>query len=72
MKIVVDAMGGDNAPEEIVKGCILARDEYNINIILSGKEQEIKKILDSHANSNRNIDIIKSPYLHLGKKRIHH
>lgn len=60
MKIVVDAMGGDNAPEEIVKGCILARDEYNINIVLSGKEQEIKKILDKNTTSNKNIDIINA------------
>jgi len=58
MRIVVDAMGGDNAPEEIVKGCILARDEYNINIILSGREEEIKKILDKNTLSNKNIDIL--------------
>lgn len=60
MRIVVDAMGGDNAPEEIVKGCILARDEYNINIVLSGKEEKIKKILDKSTNSNKNIDIINA------------
>ena len=37
MKIIVDAMGGDNAPEAVVKGCLLARDEHNVNIVLSGK-----------------------------------
>ena len=58
MRIVVDAMGGDHAPEAIVKGCILARDEYNINIILSGREEEIKKILDKNTLSNKNIDIL--------------
>ena len=58
MRIVVDAMGGDNAPEAIVKGCILARDEYNINIILSGREEEIKKILNKNTLSNKNIDIL--------------
>lgn len=60
MRIVVDAMGGDNAPEEIIKGCILARDEYNVNIILSGKEKEIKKILGKNTNSNKNLDIINA------------
>ncbi len=60
MKIVVDAMGGDNAPEEIVKGSIMARDEYGMEIILSGKEQEIKKILDNNTASARNIDIINA------------
>lgn len=60
MKIVVDAMGGDNAPEAIVKGCILARDEYNVSIILSGREQEIKKILDKNTTNNKNIDILNA------------
>lgn len=60
MKIVVDAMGGDNAPDAVVKGCILARDEYNVNIILSGREQEIKKILDNNTTDSRNIDILNA------------
>ena len=30
MKIAVDAMGGDYAPEAIVKGVMLARDEFMI------------------------------------------
>lgn len=60
MKIVVDAMGGDNAPDAVVKGCILARDEYNVNIILSGREQEIKKILDKNTTDSRNIDILNA------------
>lgn len=60
MRIVVDAMGGDNAPEAVVKGCILARDEYNVSIILSGREQEIKKILDKNTTNNKNIDILNA------------
>ncbi|MGA1847495.1 phosphate acyltransferase PlsX [Deferribacter abyssi] len=50
MQIVVDAMGGDHAPQEIVKGSVLAANEYNINIILVGDQvlidQELKKIKD--------------------------
>jgi len=60
MKVVIDAMGGDNAPDAIVKGCILARDEYNINIILSGREQEIKKILEKNTSSSKNIEILNA------------
>jgi len=60
MNIVVDAMGGDNAPEAVVKGCILARDEYNVNIILSGREQEIKKFLDKNTANYKNIDILNA------------
>ena len=33
--IAVDAMGGDSAPKEIVKGAILAK-ESGVNVILSG------------------------------------
>ncbi len=60
MKIAIDAMGGDNAPEEVVKGSIQARDEYNLDIILSGKEIEIKKILEKNTSNFKNIDIINA------------
>lgn len=60
MRIAVDAMGGDNAPEAIVKGSILARDEYNVNIILSGKENEIKKLLEKNTSDFNNIEILNA------------
>ncbi len=46
MKIIVDAMGGDNAPEEIVKGAINAAEEFNTEIILVGKGEKILRVLD--------------------------
>ena len=46
MRIVIDAYGGDNAPYEIVKGAILSvKENKDLDIILTGKENEIKKIL---------------------------
>lgn len=60
MKVAIDAMGGDNAPEAIVKGSILARDEYNVEIILAGKESEIKRILEKNTASFNNIEIINA------------
>ena len=36
MKIVVDAMGGDNAPMEIVKGAVKAVEELDTDVILVG------------------------------------
>ena len=36
MKIVVDAMGGDHAPDAIVEGAVLAVREYDVEIILTG------------------------------------
>lgn len=44
MKILIDAMGGDHAPLEIVKGgLIAARKRPDLNILLVGKEEEIRK-----------------------------
>ncbi len=46
IKIAIDAMGGDNAPVEIVKGCDLALDAYpDIELVLFGNEAEIKSLL---------------------------
>ncbi len=41
LPIAVDAMGGDNAPGEIVAGAIRARDELNVPILLVGRPAEI-------------------------------
>ena len=44
MKVIVDAYGGDNAPFEIVKGALQARDAYGVDIVLTGNEEEIRRI----------------------------
>ncbi len=41
MKIIVDAMGGDNAPMEVVKGAIQAVEEVKAEIILVGNAEAI-------------------------------
>jgi glycerol-3-phosphate acyltransferase PlsX len=48
MKIVVDAMGGDHAPEAIVEGAVLAAREYKTPIILTGLSEKIQTELDKH------------------------
>ncbi len=48
MKIVVDAMGGDHAPEAIVEGAVLAAQEYETPIILTGLSEKIQTELDKH------------------------
>ena len=46
MKIAVDAMGGDNAPQIVVEGIEQARDEWkDLEFVLYGKESAIKKYL---------------------------
>ncbi len=43
MKIIVDAFGGDNAPDEILKGCADAMQTLGIDIVLSGNQAKIKQ-----------------------------
>lgn len=45
MKIIIDAMGGDNAPQEIVKGALKARRELGVDLTLVGKKEEIEAVL---------------------------
>ena len=47
MNIIVDAMGGDNAPGEIIRGCIDAVLEYDINLTLVGREEVIWETLEN-------------------------
>lgn len=53
MKIIIDAFGGDNAPLEIIKGARLAKDEYNVEILLTGSESIIKSVAKEN---NINVD----------------
>ena len=49
VKVVVDAMGGDNAPEEPVKAAVEAvKEREDIFVILTGLEDVIKKELNKY------------------------
>ena len=41
MRIIVDAMGGDNAPESAVWGGALAAKEYGEEVLLVGKPEVV-------------------------------
>lgn len=45
MKILLDGMGGDNAPLEIVKGAVAAADLIEDEICIIGKQEEIREAL---------------------------
>ena len=53
MIIAIDAMGGDNAPSEVVKGCVKALRETKANLVLVGNEPAIKAVLDSCGDYDR-------------------
>lgn len=59
MKIIVDAMGGDNAPEAIVKGAVYARDRLGVEICLVGRTEDIERCLDGVDRSG--ISIVDAP-----------
>jgi glycerol-3-phosphate acyltransferase PlsX len=57
--IALDAMGGDHAPVEIVKGALLAAAEYPIEILLVGQQEVLREHLLALAPSMpKNIEIV--------------
>ena len=50
MKIAVDAMGGDYAPEEVVLGAIEAVKAYKYDVVLVGDEKKIRKVMAEHGS----------------------
>ena len=59
IKIAVDAMGGDNAPSEIVKGAVEAVSERpDITVSLTGQEDIIKKELEKYTYKKEQIEIV--------------
>ena len=48
MRILVDAMGGDNAPEAIVKGAASAAKKIDHEIVIVGQEEVLKPVLKKH------------------------
>lgn len=61
MKIIVDAFGGDHAPLEILKGCAQAVEELNVDILVTGKKEEIQKIAKENAIPFHKIEIVDAP-----------
>ncbi|HUY10789.1 MAG TPA: phosphate acyltransferase PlsX, partial [Candidatus Dormibacteraeota bacterium] len=57
--IAVDAMGGDQAPEEIVAGALLAVESFGTRIVLVGDETRIRPLL--HGNAAEQIAVVHAP-----------
>lgn len=58
MRIIVDGMGGDNAPSEIVKACIDAVSEYKIKVLLVGKSDILEDELKKYNYPKDNVEIL--------------
>lgn len=79
IKVAVDAMGGDNAPAEIIKGAIEAvNDHRNIVVILVGQEDIIEEELKKYTydtsqinvkNATEIIEMAEPPVMAIRKKK---
>ena len=59
MKIVVDGFGGDNAPREVVGGCITAVNVYDdVEIVLTGMQDKLQAELDYFGYKGDKITIL--------------
>ena len=47
MKIIVDAMGGDNAPQAIVQGALDAHKQHGVDILLVGRAAEVLRAVEA-------------------------
>lgn len=62
VKIAIDAFGGDNAPRAVVEGAIEALLDYDdIEIILCGKEDAIRKELEGSKYDERRLSVLHAP-----------
>src|SRR5574344_1814509 len=59
MKVVVDIFGGDNAPEEIIKGCVQSlEDNHQLTVVMCGKQDVISGLLQTYKVDTNRIEIL--------------
>ncbi len=60
-RVALDAMGGDNAPEEIIKGAVDAvHKRKDIQVLLTGKEEVLKNTLSAYTYPKEQIEIVNA------------
>lgn len=60
--VALDAMGGDNAPEQIVKGAVDAVNKSSsVKVIVLGREEDIKKELGKYKYDQEKISVVNAP-----------
>ena len=59
VKVAVDAMGGDNAPVEIIKGAIMAtKESAKLKVYLVGKEDIVKEELKKYTYNEEQVEVV--------------
>lgn len=65
MKIIIDCMSGDNAPEEIVKGAINGCAAHGVEGILVGEEPVIRAVAEKNGLDLSGVRIVHAPGPHI-------
>lgn len=60
MNIMIDGMGGDHAPEEIVKGAVQAAKEISGTVSIIGREERINECLQALNWNGDNIEVVSA------------
>ena len=60
IKIAVDAMGSDQAPEVEVEGAVRAAAEYGVHVVLVGIEERVRKALARHDHAGLPIELVNA------------
>ncbi|NIO70305.1 MAG: phosphate acyltransferase PlsX [Anaerolineae bacterium] len=58
MRIVLDAMGGDHAPEVAVEGGVMAAREYGIEVVLVGPQEVVEAELAKHDTAGLSLPVV--------------
>ncbi len=63
MRIAVDAMGGDNAPDEIIAGALESIEllDKSDELILVGPQQTVESLLSSHGYRGSTVSVVDAP-----------
>jgi len=63
LPIALDAMGGDNAPQEVVAGAVRAVAELDVPVALVGRREAVERALEAHGESGRDprLSIVEAP-----------
>ncbi|NLE75628.1 MAG: phosphate acyltransferase PlsX, partial [Chloroflexi bacterium] len=59
-KIVLDAMGGDHAPQAPVEGAVLAARDLALEVVLVGREEEVRRELANHRAEGLPVSVVQA------------
>jgi len=60
MKIIIDAMGGDNAPDAVIDGAYQAAKDFNVEILLVGDVAKLEESVADKGYSDKRVSFVKA------------